>query len=172
MLSVSLLCVSTLDRSFQSNVCQLEPYYTPLWLNPKPMAGCIIVLRNLMKFFGGKNWYNHRIQHTRFANKLVSDGEFALFLIDFFNIENRKVGLLAEILEQIWVVKIKQFFLHSKVQPKISIHRKIQGSLTSSLTGNDVIKILKFLVNFRNFENYNPCENHWNDQIRINLKIK
>ena len=90
----------------------------------------------------------------------MSDGEFELFLIDFFNIENPKVDLLAEILEQIWMVQIKQLLLHSKVQPKTLNHRKIQGPVTSSSTGNDVIKILRFLVNFRNSENYNPYENH------------
>ena len=104
------------------------------------LLGWIFSLKNLPKFIDGKNWYAHRIQHTRFAKKLVSDGQFELFLIDFLSIENRKADLLPEILEQIWVVQMKQFFLHSKVQPNFSIARKIQLPVISSSTGNDVIK--------------------------------
>ena len=72
--------------------------------------------------------------------KLVSDVDFELFLMDFFEIENRKVDLLAEIPEQIWMVQTKKFFLHPKVHPKISIAREIQCPVISSSTGNDVIK--------------------------------
>jgi len=45
--------------------------------------------------------------------------EFEQFLIDFFDIENWKVGLRYNCPEKFWMIEIQKFFWQMKVQPKI-----------------------------------------------------
>ena len=71
----------------------------------------------------------------------------------FFDIKNRKVTLLPDFLEQIWIIEIKNIFLHSKVQLIILPFKKIRVSVRSFSTGNNVTKNWKFAPLFFN-QNY------------------
>ena len=95
-----------------------------------------------------------------------------MFLIVFFDFENLKVGLKGEILEPPQMNEIQKFFLHNKIWPHIWHPREVQIEPWSFRPVMTSSKILRFSINFRNSENYNPYTNNENDPIIIYLIIK
>ena len=125
----------------------------------------IIKIRNIPKFSTGKNWPAHRIQHISISRIHCSDVGFGLFKGGFWPVENPKVGLQREILEQIWADQNEKFFLHMKVQPRFLGSPQDFGPMTSSWWVMTSSKILWFPINFRNSENLNPYANNEYDKI-------
>ena len=136
------------------------------------MATCINKKVNLPKYLSGKNGCAHQIQHSRFTQKQPSDVCFWSFLVVFFQFENSKVGLNEETLQQNWMHEIKKFCFHSTIQPKISSYTENWTAMTSSWPEMTSSKILKILINFLNFEDYDPSEHDKNNQIKMFSSFK
>ena len=97
------------------------------------MVADIIKIENLPTFSGQKT-------DMLIGFSVVGLGyELEQFLIDFFDFENWKVGLLPQSPEKFWIVEIQKFLWQMKVQPKILNHTQAWPPMTSLSTGNDVI---------------------------------
>ena len=133
---------------------------------------CRISFKDFRELVIAKNRSFHRIQNDRFDKKRPLDVWFSRFLTVFFDFENWKVGLNREIPEPLQMNKIQKFFLHNTIWLYMYQPKKFQIEPRSFWPVMTSSKILRFSINLRNSEDYNPCANNENDRIMINLIFK